>query len=140
MEINHEERRRNYTWYFAQTDKEVEDTRAGVGVVIKNEFRNYIMDIEPISGRIMRINFNATLPITLLTVYAPTAQSTTDRKEAFYKQLIETYQQHQAANIVLTSGEFNAKVGRCGGPHKEHLLGYNTFQPESTNRIPRSES
>ena len=30
-------------------------------------------------------------------------------------------------------GDFNARLGKCAGPHEAHIIGNYTFQPETAN-------
>jgi len=50
--------------------------------------------------------------LTLIQVYAPTNQSEDQEKENFYTCLQHVYQQVPKQDIVLLSGDFNAKIGK----------------------------
>ena len=71
------EHRKQYTWYLGEADQETTVQRkTGVGIVINNEFKNYIEDIEVCNGRMMAVTLNANKLITIINVYAPTALDT----------------------------------------------------------------
>ena len=127
-----QENRKRHTWYFSPAEKEDHNnTWTGVACVIRNELINYVLDIEPINGRIMSLTLNAAIPITFINVYAPPATSNIDKKTDFYKTL-ETYTTDKGKqSIIVTSGDFNARIGRCAGPHEEHIVGQHTLEPET---------
>ena len=91
------------------------------------------MDVEPVNGRILILTLNATTPISIFSVYAPTSTANTDKKEDFYKLLKEKTMELIAKHIVITAGDFNARIGKCAGVHEEHLVGQHTFHPETTH-------
>jgi len=59
--------------------------------------------------------------LTLIQVYAPTNQAEDQEKENFYTCLQQVHQQIPKQDIVLLSGDFNAKTGK-GAPIGKHAL------------------
>ena len=90
---NEVETRKGYIWYFGGSGAETEVEQhffRGVAIVVSNEFRNYVIDVEPMNHRIMSITLRGTVPLRILSVYAPTAQAEERTKTDFYKTLKET--------------------------------------------------
>jgi len=61
-------------------------------------------------------------PWNLTLIYAPTNQADDQEKDNFYTCLQQVYQQVPKKDIVLLSGDFNAKIG-TGAPIGKHALG-----------------
>ena len=80
------EDRKRYTWYFIAGDDPEKSKYAGVAIVIRNELKNYIHDIEPINERIMWITFGYVVPITFINVYFYTATHRTEDKQRYSAQ------------------------------------------------------
>jgi type 1 fimbria pilin len=59
----------------------------GVAIVIHNKLKNHIYMVNPNSDRIMYLTLNATIPLTFIATYCPTAHSPNKDKNIFYKRL-----------------------------------------------------
>eukprot|EP00975_Prorocentrum_lima_P044946 9414233-Prorocentrum_lima.AAC.1 len=83
INTNSRETRPNYHWYFSGYPRITRGQRfvTGVGIVYHKRWRHYINDIRPINDRMMLIQLNGTVPITIITVYAPPAGRTEAEKE-----------------------------------------------------------
>ena len=77
---------------------------SGVAVILNKERSRSLMSVR-LSGRLWNL--------TLIQVYAPTNQAEDQEKENFYTCLQQVYRQvtKQKHDIVLLSGDFNAKIG-----------------------------
>ena len=83
----HREVRRHFTWYFSGTEQGGDKAiRGGVAIVMRNELRNYVTQVEPISDRIMSITLRGSMPVKVFSVYAHTAQTAEKHKNVFYKK------------------------------------------------------
>eukprot|EP00975_Prorocentrum_lima_P050164 10503707-Prorocentrum_lima.AAC.1 len=70
-------------------------------------------DIEPVSDRIMRATFDAPAPITIVSVYAPTAAASTQEKDHFYDTLSEVVDKWRNRGPVYIMGDWNARIQQC---------------------------
>ena len=84
----------------------------GVAIVIKNELRNKTQSVQPISDRLLAITLNASIPITLLSAYAPHAFRPGAEKDAFYHDLNDFLTKTLPKRAVVVGGDFNARVQR----------------------------
>lgn len=79
--------RKKFTWYHSGNDgkiyKKGERPYAGVTIVVDNEYANYVLDVIPISDRIIILRLNADLPITIVGIYNYTAKASTEEKESY---------------------------------------------------------
>ena len=91
---NGQERRKGYTWYFSgeqrtrQARKDCDSRRfdAGVGIIIRNEYRNSVDKIIPINDRIIIMTMRFAIHVSIKVAYAPTANSEDYEKNDFYDQ------------------------------------------------------
>ena len=74
-------------------------TRCVMGYRAKNE-------------RMMSVRLQAKpVNVTLIQVYAPTSDAGDDEREQFYDDLQELLDSTPASDLVLVSGDFNARIG-----------------------------
>ena len=134
INTTHMERRKRYTWFFSGSTPEGKpgNIYAGVGFVIKNTLLNYVSDMRPISDRVMDMTLGATLPITIISIYAPTAEHPEEEKDLFYKLVQETYQEHKSRGPTLIIGDFNARL-QCKACEAETCIGEHTFDKANTS-------
>ena len=88
-----QENHRWYSWYFSG-GPEGETCDHGVCIVISNWLRNYIVDTEPISARLMAITLRGKVPIHIVSAYAPIADASTEEKDVFYEALKKQINKH----------------------------------------------
>ena len=92
------------------------------------------MDFEQIPGRLMYTKSEAQgLNVCTNSCYAPQSLATKASKETKYEELEKWHIINSKSCINIKMGDFNARVGKCGGPHEEYLIGQHTFQPDSAN-------
>ena len=79
----------NHIWYYSGGGLEPKGEACyhGVGIVIKKELANYVLDVETISERLMTITLRGKIPVTIASAYAPTAVATAEDKDNFYNAL-----------------------------------------------------
>ena len=80
---------------------------AGVAFIIHNELAQSIIDIEPITDRLMTITFNATIPVTLITVHLPSGDITTTAEE-------KNEDRRQRPALVPRPGRLPQRAGHLG--------------------------
>jgi len=86
--------------------------RAGVALVIGKSASAALISSKPVSDRIISARFKtATGHLTIVQVYAPTMAASNSVMEEFYDQLQEELNSIPASDIVVVTGDFNAKVG-----------------------------
>ena len=72
-----------------------------------------LMEWEPIDDRIITARINAKIQrITIIQCYAPTNNTEPFEKEEFYNKLQAVVDNAPNRDILITMGDFNAKVGR----------------------------
>jgi len=68
---------------------------------------------EPIGDRVLVVSLKAKpRDITLIQVYGPTTAATDEEMERFYQDLSQAVKQIPKGDMLLVTGDFNAKVGR----------------------------
>ena len=101
--------RNGNTWYFSGGEEE-RTIHTGVAVVIRNELRNYINDVEPISDRMIKLKLKGVVLLTFLGAYAPTALATDATKQSFYKTMREQICKEKNKGLLALNGDFNARI------------------------------
>ena len=70
-------------------------------------------DIWPLSARVIAIKIQTRpKPITIVQVYAPIAESTTEELETFYEDLEKALKNARKDGQVFVMGDLNAKIGK----------------------------
>lgn len=85
----------------------------GVGFIIRKEISNSVISCSPISSRLIVIRLEAQpMNISIIQVYAPTSSYTDEEIEEFYDQLQNLVNDIPKKDILITMGDWNAKVGQ----------------------------
>lgn len=111
-----------YTVYFSGSeDKKIH----GVAVFVSNRINNCVLGYEPISDRVMSLKINANpCTINIVSVYAPTCDSSDDDVEEFYNSLETLLKRIPNKEITLLMGDFNAKIGNTENDnHIRNIVG-----------------
>ena len=127
--INTREIRKHYTWFFAGENPGEHNrahTEAGVAIVIDNNWRNYIWDIQPYSDRLISITLGYSIPVSFISTYMPTASAETEKKDKHYKALYKVQTDLQKKGPTYTGGDFNARV-QIKQSDEENCIGQHTF-------------
>ena len=98
----------------------------GVGVLIHKKHVRAVMGYWPISDRVIVVKMEGRpFNVVLIQVYAPTTQHSDEEIERFYADVEKGLKQVKSTDIVITMGDFNAKVGkgRSGDVVGDHGLG-----------------
>ena len=115
----------NYVWYYSGGGLAAkgETCYHGVGIIIRKELKNYILDVETISERLMTITLRGRIPVTLASAYAPTAAATAEDKDNFYEAFRKITHKHKKKGILYVGADLNARLIDPGdyddgiGPH-----------------------
>lgn len=85
---------------------------AGVGCIIRKELSKQIVNWQPISERILRVEMENIYEdkTNIIVVYAPNEDDTTDNKDNFWEELTTTTENYH--NNIIVLGDFNSRVGR----------------------------
>ena len=82
-----------------------------------------LMEWTPESSRIIRARFYSKYrKLTLIHAYSPTNDASIESKDDFYEQSKGTVQKCNRNDILLITGDINAKVGK-GTPDEREVLG-----------------
>ena len=83
----------------------------GVGILLSIQAKKALIGYNPISSRIISAWFDATpFKISVIHVYTPTSSSSED-VEAFYNDIEEALTKTDKKDILILTGEWNAKIG-----------------------------
>ena len=84
----------------------------GVEILLNAKARKSLLSYNPIDSRIIMARFNATpFNVTIIHVYAPTAESSEDDIESFYDVVENGIAEVPRKDIIIIIGDWNAKVG-----------------------------
>ena len=107
----------------------------GVVVAVSTKLTPMIIEVTPVSERIMRLSFRHSVGvISLVFVYAPTEESDLTVKDAFYATLESVVDQCPRRDALLVLGDFNVSTGtdRDGYEACVGLHGSGTVNQRST--------
>ncbi|CAM4865120.1 unnamed protein product [Rotaria socialis] len=91
-----------------------EDTthNRGVGMLLSARAKHTLIGYNPISSRVITARFHTTpFKLTVIQVYAPTPASLDDEIELFYDSIEHALTQTPKKDIVIVTGDWNAKFG-----------------------------
>ena len=125
---NNKQTRQFFTWY-CSGDKRGKTIHEGTAFVIKNELLNYVHDVVPINEKSQTIIFKGTIPISIITAYAPTAAATDQLKE--HLQTDSNHKKSRSKGFVMVLGDFNARVQTKLSEY-ETMVGPYTFDKNNT--------
>jgi exonuclease III len=128
------ERRAKYTIFFSSDDNNLNNrTEAGVAIMIKNKHLNKIIDIEPISDRLMSISLRGTVTYTFVNTYMHTSAHP-DKNPALYKLVSSTVNKYKAGGPVFIGGDFNADI-QSTDISINKIVGPRTFDKEHEHTL-----
>ena len=100
-----------------------ETHQGGVAIMMSQQAAKCLMEWAPESSRIIRAMFYSKYrKLTLIHVYSPTNDACVESKDDFYEQLESTMQKCNRNDILLITGDLNAKVGK-GTTEEREVLG-----------------
>ena len=84
----------------------------GVGMLLSDRARKALMGYNPVNSRVITARFDAApYKITVIHAYAPTAASCDEDIEAFYSILEDALAKVHKKDIIIITGDWNAKIG-----------------------------
>ena len=84
----------------------------GVAIMMKQEVIKALIDWSPINKRIIKARFYSKfVKVTMIQMYAPTNDADEQTKEDFYGKLQEATEQVHNHDMLIITGDMNAKVG-----------------------------
>src|SRR5205807_775345 len=84
----------------------------GVGMLLSTKARKSLMGYNPINSRLITARFKATpFNITIINVYAPTSDASEEDIETFYDNLEDAVARTPKKDMLIITGDWNAKVG-----------------------------
>ncbi|CAF4662796.1 unnamed protein product, partial [Rotaria sp. Silwood2] len=84
----------------------------GVGMLLSVKARKALLSYNPVNSRLISARFTATpFNLTIINVYAPTSEASMDDIETFYGNLEEAVANTPKKDILIITGDWNAKVG-----------------------------
>ena len=97
----------------------LDNVAVALGPNARAAFRSY----HPISSRILRLDFSAPRPVTVIAVYAPQSGRPAEERSAFLEQLHDAISKVPLGHTLLVCGDFNAKLGQSSSwsPWSWHL-------------------
>ena len=84
----------------------------GVGFLLSAQAKRALIGYNPVSSRIISARFEAVpFNITVIHVYAPTSASSDEDIETFYSDIEGTLAKTGKSDVIILTGDWNAKVG-----------------------------
>ena len=82
LDTNQIEKRAKYTWYTSgEIRLEPEGTfSTGAAIVIRSKWEAYIKEVTPINDSTITMTLNGSLPLTIISAYAPPANHKEEEK------------------------------------------------------------
>ena len=105
--------------------QEGEDDRhtGGVGIMLAKRAQEALIEWKPISPRIILARFRSkTRNVTFINCYAPTNVAEVETKADFYDELQKTLDGRTRRDILIVTGDFNAKIGK-DNTGRERIMG-----------------
>ena len=98
--------------------------QGGVAIMMSQQAARCLMEWTPESSRIIRARFYSKYrKLTLIHAYSPTNDASIESKDDFYEQLEGTVQKCNRNDILLITGDLNAKVGKGTPLEEREVLG-----------------
>ena len=84
----------------------------GVSFLLSTQAKKAPIGYNPISSRIISARFDAApFKISVIHVYAPTSSSSEEDIKAFYNYIDDTLSKTDKKDIIILTGDWNAKIG-----------------------------
>ena len=81
-------------------------------MLLSDKARKALIGYNPVSSRVITARFDsAPYKITVIHAYAPTAASSDEVIEAFYSILEDALAKVHKKDIIIITGDWNAKIG-----------------------------
>ncbi|GFO27137.1 endonuclease-reverse transcriptase [Plakobranchus ocellatus] len=98
--------------------------QSGVAIFLSKTTSKSIIGYKPVNDRILTVRlFGQAKNITLIQVYAPTSPASEEEIEEFYDILQKEVDNKDKRDILIISGDFNAKVGGKINREEDGIVG-----------------
>jgi len=95
----------------------------GVGFMLSRRAQQAMIEYVPVSSRVIVARFRGKpLNISVVQVYAPTADSSNEELEAFYNQVDDGLRKIPHRDVCVVVGDWNAKIG-SDNTGWQHVMG-----------------
>ena len=89
------------------------DGQGGVGILVKEELANEVVEVRRISERVISVKIKLEHgALRVVSVYAPQVNRTTEEKEEFWKTLETEVRSKAKDEKIIIAGDFNGHVGQ----------------------------
>ena len=93
-----------------------------MGLLLDKVTNNYLIEFEPINGRILRARFQTKyFKPTIIQTYAPSEDHNEESKESYYEQLQCICQKIPKHDLLIIMSDFNAKIGNDNKGYEDIL-------------------
>jgi hypothetical protein len=103
----------------------------GVGLLTSSRLQKVITNKTKISDRILRVDFAGNPATTVVVVYAPTNDKSTEITDQFYNDLIKCKIEVPPHKMLIIAGDFNARIGTDSATANPKIVGKHMYQEES---------
>ena len=96
--------------------------QGGVAMVLQKEAQRSLIGYDTVSPRIIKARFRTSNGATIIIqVYAPTSTTSEDDIDDFYTQLQSAVEESSNHDMMVITGDFNAKLDQIGIHGREQL-------------------
>ena len=125
-----------YTWNNDKTWLKVyasatEEGNGGLGLLFDKRTANSLKQVDKINDRIIIAHLDGNPQMSVIACYAPTNLADEDVKESFYQQLKKAVSDIPSHNVLITLGDFNARIGRDEHQFNPIVVGQYSFHDQS---------
>ncbi len=135
---NSRESRKDYTWFLSGENQHQQGYTAGVGIVVKNDMLQHLIDIEPISDRVMWAKWKGTINITTICAHIPQAARNREDKEKVYEEIKKITRKEHHKGQVIVGADFNARIQKTTNENERRYIGHWTFEPDTARIMNRT--
>jgi exonuclease III len=105
----------------------------GVAILFSKRIAQVLINVECKSDRIIAAHLQGNPRVCIISAYAPTETGDEKVKDNFYKDLEDLILSLPPHTVVITAGDFNARIGKDSHESTPKIVGPNCYH-EATNR------
>ena len=110
-----------------------QEGQGGVGFILDQNSASSLKDVKKVTSRIIVAYFYGNPQLTIVAVYAPTDCADDREKDSFYDKLRDTLNNIPPHNVVITLGDFNARIGSDSHQTSPHIIGKYVFHTDTND-------
>jgi exonuclease III len=95
-----------------------------VAVLYSERTKKVLITVDKISDRIIATHLQGNPRVCIISAYAPTEKDTDTAKNSFYSDLSEFVLSLKKHTVIITTGDFNARIGK-----ESHVTNARTVGP-----------